>query len=823
MLNLRWLMREWRGGELALLGLSLLLAVTIVSGITGFAERLQRGLVGESKQFLAADLVLQIPRALAEEQLAVAGELGLASARVIEFRSMVIAVGTNQLASVKAVSEHYPLKGQLRISAEPFGAAQAVDHGPAAGEAWLDSRLFPLLGVAPGDTIQLGDSRLTVSRALISEPDRGSSFYGVGPRVMIHAADVEASGVVQPGSLVDYRYLFAGEGGALAALRSQLTPQLGESHEWQELGDSQPQIARTLKRAEHFLLLAGSFGVALAGVAVALAARRYSLRHLDAVAVMKAFGATSVQIRRLYVGNILLLALVTAALGWLLGLLLQALLFALIRDLVGFAVPAGSWQPAVAGGVTALICVAAFALPPVLRLKDVAPLRVLRRDLGDESLSAAASAGFGILGLSLLMLWYTRSPELVMAVLLGVVAVIGIAGVLVLRLFASIRALASRAGGVIRLALSAMYRRRHANAFQVVSLALAMMVLLCLFAARSSLLEDWRLQLPADTPNHFLINIADDEVAAVQAWFDEKEIESAGLYPMVRGRLVTIDGRPLAEIPGVDAERGSVDREINLSWSETLPSDNRLVAGQWWSENNNRPQVSVEQEFAQQLKLEVGSILAFRIGGLPLEAEVASLRSLRWDSMRPNFFLLFSPGALEGFPASSITSFYLEPSEKAVLNDLLLRFPTITLIEMDAIIKQARTVIEQVSAALELVLILILLAALLVGAANIQSSLDSRLQENAVLRTLGASRRVIRNGLIAEFALIGLVAGVLASAGAELSLYLVQTRLLDMEASWHPGFWLLAPLAGSVLVALSGWWFCRTVVTTPPLNVLRQL
>ncbi|MFT5576503.1 MAG: putative ABC transport system permease protein [Bermanella sp.] len=823
MQHLRWLVREWRGGELALLLVSLVLAVTIVSGIAGFADRLQRGIVGESNKFLAADLVLQSPRPALQAWIDQAAQLNLRSARVVEFRSMIAVGESMQLASVKAVSESYPLKGLLRISDQPFALSYETASGPREGEAWLDARLFPLLKVSIGDYVRLGERQLVVSKALVSEPDRGSTFAGMGPRVLINTADIAASGVVRVGSLVDYRYLFAGEAAKLAQFQESLAGSLDASHKWQRLKDSQPQISQTLQRAERFLLLAGSFGVALAGVAVALAARRYSQRHLDSVAVMKAFGATSTYILRLYVGNIVLLAVGAAIVGWALGMLLQQVLFALIQDLVGFHAPGASWTPIIAGSVTAFICVFAFALPPVLRLRHVAPLRVLRRDIGNEGLSATVSAVCGLVGLSVLMLWYTQSVELVAAVLLGVLGILGLAGVLVLRVFSSIRKLASRFGGVTRLALSAMYRRRHANAFQVVSLALAMMVLLCLVAVRSSLLNDWQVQLPADTPNHFLVNIAPEQVPDVRAWFDEQGIEFAGLYPMVRGRLVTIDGRELAEIPGVDENRGSVNREINLSWSEQLPSDNSLVEGRWWDASEARALVSIEQEFAERLQVSVGSNLEFMIGGLPLSAQVSSIRSLRWDSMRPNFFLLFAPGVLDGYPSSSITSFYLAPQSKRVLNELLTLFPTITLIEMDAVISQARSVIAQVSAALELVLLLIVFAALLVGAANIQSSLDSRLHENAVLRTLGASRQVIARGLIAEFALIGAVSGLLASAGAEMSLYLLQTMVLDMSAAWHPAFWLLAPLVGAALVAVSGWWFCRTVVTTPPLYVLRQL
>ncbi len=821
--HLKWLVREWRGGELALLLVSLILAVTIVSGVAGFADRLQRGIVGESNKFLAADLVLKTPRALAPQVVSRVPD-SVSQALVVEFRSMIVAGESLQLASIKAVSAGYPLKGELAISDMPFGDVYNTDAVPVSGEAWLDSRLFPLMGLQVGDSFQLGELTLRATRALVSEPDRGSSFYGMGPRVLINVDDMARSGVVQPGSLVDYRYLFAGEQSALASVKARLESALTQSDRWEQLDESQPRIAKTLERAERFLLLAGSFGVALAGVAVALTARRYSQRHLDTVAVMKALGAVSAQITRLYVGNIVLLALLATALGWGLGMAVQNTLFALIKDLVGFTPPAGTLRPLVAGAVTATLCVLAFALPPILRLRHVPPLRVLRRDIGNENLSAGVSALLGIGGLFLLMLWYTQSLVLVSAVLAGIVVVLGLAGALVLRLFSNLRRWAAGAGGVVRLALSAMYRRRQANAFQVVSLALALMVLLCIIAARSSLLKEWELQLPADTPNHFLVNIAPDQVESVDEWFTQQGIRSAGLYPMVRGRLVEINGEALEKIPDIDANRSSVNREINLSWSDALPEDNELVAGQWWeSAPAQLPRVSVEIEFAERLGLELGSRVFFKIGGLPLEAEVTSLRKLSWDSMRPNFFLLFEPGVLENYPSSSITSFHLEKADKVVLNDLLRRFPTITLIEMDAVIEQARTVVAQVSAALELVLILIIACALLVGVANIQASLDSRLHENAILRTLGASRQLIRSCLLAEFALIGVSAGVLAAIGAEITLYIVQTRLLDMSANWHPLFWVVAPIGAGLVVAVSGWWFCRAVIASPPLQVLRRL
>lgn len=822
---MRWLVREWRGGELRLLLLALVIAVTIVSGITGFADRLQRGIVQQSSQFVAADRVLLSPRPVPEDWLQQAEQIGLRSAVVASFQTMAFSDEGMQLASVKAVSDAYPLKGTLQNSVEPFGEGQPVSDGPARGEAWIDSRLFPLLDIDPGAGLGLGEAELRVSRALISEPDRGSSYYGVGPRVLMHFDDLAATRVIQPGSLVEYRYQFAGSEAQLEQYGQWLQSRLQPSHRWQDLADSQPQIARSLERAERFLLLAGSFGVALAGVAVALAARRYSERHYDVVGVMKALGAQNRAIMRRYVGNLLLLGLVAVVIGSGLGWLLQQSLLTLIGDLLGFVAPASGWRPVLTGAVTAMVCLLAFALPPVLLLRGVSPLRVLRRDVPVEGLGAGASIVIGLAGLGLLMWWYTSDALLALSVLAGVLLMLLVAALLVWRVIRGGRGLGMQAVGSVRLALAALNRRARANAFQVVSFALALMVLLSLSVVRGSLMEEWRLQLPENTPNHFLINIQPYQIERVEALLGDSGVETAGLYPMVRGRLTHIDGEPIASLDYLKTEGSSVNREANLSWAEALPEDNRLLAGQWWQQASGAgvARVSVEQRFAERVRLEIGSTLRYDIGGMPLTAQVQSIRELDWDSMRPNFFLLFEPGVLDSYPATYITSFYLPREQKVLLNTLIREFPTVTLIEMDAVIDQLRTIVQQISSAIELVLVLIVVCALLVTVANVQSSLDSRLQENAILRALGAPTSLIRRSLLLEFAMMGLLAGLFAAAGSELSLYLLQTQVLNMDFSGHRWLWLVGPLLGVVLISLVGWRSCRVVVEAPPLRVLNAL
>jgi len=825
---LRNFSRAWRGGELGLLGFSLCLAVLIVTGIAGFSERLSGAMTQQSHHFLAADRVLKTARSIPENWLTEAQAQGLRTASVVSFRSMVAADDNMQLASVRGVSEAYPLIGELGVSDTAFGEVELVNRGPQTGEIWLDSRLMALLNLALGDEVSLGEANFRLSRALLSEPDRGGMNDMLAPRAMINIRDLAATEVVQPGSLVRYRYLFAGNTEQLDAYGAWLAPHLIEGQRWEDLRDGQPALANTLKRAEGYLLLAASLGVALAGAAIALAARRYGDRNTDNVAVMKALGAQRRQILYRYLGQLLLLCSGAITLGGLLGFGLQEILFSSLQGLIDIEIPPPSWRPFMVGAITAVVSTAVFALPPLWRLSKVAPLRVLRRDLADNSDDLLSSGLIGLLGVGLLMWWYSKDIQLSGALLLASLS-LGLlaAGLVLLLISLARRATASRSQGALRLALAAIYRRRFGNAFQVASFALALMALTTLGVLRSTLLADWQMQLSEGAPNHFLINIQPNEISPLNAFFAEHQIADAGLYPMVRGRLTHINEMLLKDIEGIDAERGNVNREINLSWASDLPEDNRLEAGAWWPEvsvnDADNIAVSVEQELAEQLHLKLGSVLNFNIGGQTLQAEVGSIRSLDWSSMRPNFYFMFPPGSLEKYAGSYITSFYLAEGDKPLLTALLRAFPTVTLIEIDAVIKQMNTVVAQVSAAIGLVLLLVVVCALLVSVANVQASLDSRLHENAILRTLGASRKLVASGLLLEFSAVGLLAGLLAALGSNIALYGVQRWVLDMDGVWHGEVFLVVPLLGAVTMAATGWFYCRTVLTTPPLLVLGRL
>jgi putative ABC transport system permease protein len=513
-------------------------------------------------------------------------------------------------------------------------------------------------------------------------------------------------------------------------------------------------------------------------------------------------------------------------LGCLIGWMIQEGFIIILVDLFDVATfPSISFRPFAIGAVTALVCLFAFAVPPLVSLQGISPLRVLRRDIGANTVSDALSFTIGVAGIGLLMFWYSESAILTLTVLSGVGLTFLIVGCLAWYLLRGGSLVGMQAGSAWRLALASMRRRGMQNAVQAVIFSLSIMLLLMLALVRSSLIEEWQIQLPEGTPNHFLVNVAESEVTAVDRLLTSNQLAKEHIYPMVRGRLTEINRTSINArlIASSEDTRSDMDREINLSWSEKLPSNNVVLAGQWWDKDSSKAEISIESGLAERLQVNLNDSLTFQIGSEKLSVTVTSIRQLDWDSMRPNFYMMFPPGLLKQFPATYITSFYLPSDKKLFLNQFLREFPTITVIEMDSMIVQIRSIISQVSQAIELVLALIIVSGLLVLVASVQASLDSRFQESAILRTLGAGRKLVLGSLVIEFSSLGLLAGFLAAVSAELSVFGLQEFLLDMEFVMHPWVWIAGPVIGAILIGSAGYITCRKVVNTPPVEVLREL
>ena len=832
-LALRLATRDWRAGELRLLLAALVLAVGAVTAIGLFVDRLQRALVAESATLLGADRVIDSSRAIPQRFRELAAARGLALADVIRFPSMVFAAAAerSRLASVKAVTPGYPLRGRLRVADEPFGGGRRTEGLPARGEVWLESRLFPALGAKVGDVVSVGHAQFTVAAVLASEPDRGGGFLEFAPRLLMRAEDVPATRVIQPGSRIRYRLQLAGREDGLRSLYEAIEDELVPGYRWRDVRGANARIGHALERGESFLLLGGLLTVLLAGVAVALSAHRYARRHYDHVAVLKTLGATPAEVQWGYTLVLLIIGVAGAVAGLALGALAHLGIIAALRGFLPVSLPLPGLWPVWLGLLTGFICVLTFGLPPLLGLRSVSPMRVIRRDLAPGAASAL-TYGFAAVGGAGLLIWYSGNLSLTAWALAGTVVTVGVFAGLALLLLRGGRALGMQAGSVWRLALAGLHRRHRENVAQIVIFGVAIMLLLIMLLVRTALIDEWQARIPARAPNHFVMNVAPSEAAPVQTLLAARTGYDGRLFPMIRGRITAVngtdagawerrrpdraDGRPE---PGGRGRPG-IRRERNLTFLADVPDHNVVVDGEWWSAGA-APSASLEEEYAASLGLAVGDSLTFDVGGLPLTATVTNTRRVQWDSLQPNFFIILSPGALDGQPATYMTSFYLPRERKPFLNELLSRYPTISVIDVDQILAHLRGIIARVAQAVELMLALVLCAGVLVLIASIQSSRDLRLRELALLRALGGTRRLITGALVIEFATLGAFAGAVAVIGAEITTFALNSQVFELTTGLHPRLWAVGPLFGMLVVTAVGYLGTRGLVHSPPATVLR--
>ena len=861
-LALRLLWRDWLSGELRLLFVALVMAVTSVTGIALFTDRLEKALLLESANMLAADRVLGSGREPPETILTEAESRGLRTAETLSFTSMVFSESGNMLVAAKAVSPTYPLRGEVIITQQAFTRGVPILSGPPPGEVWLESRALPALGIEVGDSVFVGEAELRVGSIIIAEPDRqqGGMMDNAGPRLMMNMADVARTNVVQVGSRVSYRYLFASDSlASLDGFEEWIDANYAEQYRLRDVRDESAEVSDALNKAESFLLLGSLFAVLLAGVAIALTAKRYSERHFDYVAILKTFGCTSRQISIIYFSVQVILGAVAIVIGCVLGWIVHQLILQMLSTIILVDLPPAGLQPYVIGSLTAIICLLAFALPPLLALRETPPLRVLRKDLGEPSLRAYVPYLFGIAGAIFLILWYSQDVVLTSVLVLAVAGIAVVLSLISLLLLKSSGSAGMKAGSAWKLAMTAARRRRKQNVLQVMVFSITIMSLLVLTLLRTDLIDDWQAQLPENTPNHFMMNITASQIPELEDFFAGNDIVGNNFYPLISARVTAVNGEwpdPQAELDSdaeagtltesgqreeidapangadsVDAEGaqpvpGEVRRRLSrrqVTWADTLPMDNRITAGTWWDTDPQPGYVSIEEEYASWLDLEIGDVLEFEINQQTVSAEVSSFRSVRWDNMQPNFFIIFSPGTIDHLGATFMSTVLMEREQKILLNDLVRQFPTIVVFEIDALIEQIQTIIAQVTSAIELISVLVLVCGGLVLLSCVNATLDERFHENAILRTLGAGKRLILTSLLIEFATIGVIAGVIATLGAEGSLYYLQEEVFEQDFALHYWVWLAGPVVGMLIIAGLGVNSTRQVVSISPLNVLRRI
>ena len=820
---LRNLLRDFKSGELAVLVLALLVAVASLTAVGFFTSRIGLAVERQAGEVLAADLRLQSARPVPDTYEAEAASRGLKVARLESMPSVVFFGQESSLIALRAVGEGYPLRGRLKTTDRPFGTGAVTDGIPAPGEAWADSRLLAKLGAQVGSQLTVGAHAVRVTRVLDYRPDQGSGFADLSATLMINRADLPTTQLVQPGSRVSRAVLFAGEPAQVNEFRDWLKANKQRGERVQSIADASPQIRASADRSGRFLSLASLVSVLLSAIAVAMAAQRYARRHLDTVALMKCMGAPQRFVLAQTIVQLVAIAVVTAIVGTAIGYIAQSGIAWLLRDLLRGDLPPPSADAFLLGIVTAIVVLVGFALPPLLRLKRVPPARVLRRDLEPPPLRYAVVYGLAIGAVLALLYWIVRDPKLVGYVAGGLGAtflLLAAAGWGLVKLLAPLR---SGVGVAWRYGLANIARRGRDSIVQIVAFGLGFMVLLLLALVRDDLLRDWQKSLPADAPNYFMINIRPDEGQGVEQFFRQAGLPSTELVPMLRARLIAINETPVEKLQFQgDRANEFVEREANLTWSAELSPGNRIVAGRWWQQDEpGGPQVSVEVDYAERLGLKLGDSLTYDIAGEAITGRITSLREVRWDTFKPNFFVVFSPGVLESATGTLITSVHVEPQQRPLLVDLVRQFPEVTIIDIEALLAQVRDVMNKASLAVQYVFLFTLAAGLMVLLAAVQATGDERRYESAMLRTLGASRSVVFQGIAAEFIVLGALAGLLAAAGATAVGYLLAKQVFDLQYSPNPWVWVIGIVGGAALVGTAGILAARSVVSHPPMESLR--
>jgi putative ABC transport system permease protein len=822
-LALRLLWRDSRSGELTILLVALIIAVTSSTAISLFADRLQRTMSTQAADFLAADLVITSPQPVPQHWLKKAREMRLKMAKTAEFSSVLIEHDEMLLAGIKAVSESYPLRGHLKTMSDDYAVEVIQQNGPPTGQAWVDRRVLSALKLKLGDLLIVGEKPLQVTRVLSYEPDKRGDLYSFSPRVMMSGADLAATKALQPGSHVHYFFQFSGDEVDLLSFNRWVKPHLNPSQRLLDIQEDRPELGAALSRAERYLGLSSIVVIVIAGVAIAMATRRYSERHFNTTAVLRCLGCKQQEVLGLYLYQFVALGVLTSGFACGLGWLAQETLFHLLRNLLPAKVASPGFFAVVFGFLTGLAILFGFAIPPLLRLKHVSPLRVLRRDLEPLPISAWLVYGLATTVVGVLIWRYTEDFKMTGIIIGGGIVASLLLGGMIFGLLLLSRRLQPWLSLNWRFGLQNLIRNPAASSSQILAFSVTLTAMVISFAVRTDLLNDWQQQLPERAPNHFALNVFPTQKSDLQQDLANASITGSQFYPVVRGRLVKINGIAVQQIVSKESQgERATHRDLSLTWSKGKPEENKLVAGNWWTQSEPGL-LSIEEKLAISLKVGLGDKLTFTVGSQQFDSKVTNIRRVKWDTMKPNFYMIFSPGTLEGYAYTFINSFYLPPTQKNLLNNLVKRYPGMTVLEVDQILKQFKTILTQLTEAINYLLYFALLAGFSVLFAAIYSTLDERVYEGALMRTLGAHRRFLRKNQLLEFTLMGFVSAMLAIVMSESLLFSLYHWVLHLD--YQPNLLRagIIVLVGTLFIALAGFIGVRDVVNKSPVRVFREL
>ena len=808
----RLLLRQGRSGALWMLIAGLAVATAALAAVSLFTDRVGRALERQAGEVLAADVVVAGRNRLPDDIAARAGELGLATSDMITLSTVLFSNENSALFDVKAVSAGYPLRGALKVADTLDGPDRTTDEIPAPGTAWIAPSGLRTLDIRTGDTVILGERELEVTRLLTYEPDAGGGPFQLSPRLMVNLADLAGSSLLGAGSRARYRLLVAGDERAVERFKAQTEPALSGRQRLETAGEAQAQTDEALEQARRFLAVAAFTAVILAAVAVLLSAMRFSRAQRDLIAILKAFGAESGEVMRAIALLLLWLVLFATVVGGLAGVAGQAAIAQILGTQMTAELPAMRLQPLVGSALFTLLLATGFALPPLLSLKRVPPMRILNRSLDTPAARERLVWLVPILAALAIPVYELEDLKLAALMLGGSALLAGLLALSAWGAMALTRALSARASGAWRFGLAGLSRRRGASIVQITALGLGLMALLLLMVVRGELIGQWRDSLPADTPDHFMVNIQPDQYDRVREALEAIGVRKLQIRPMANARLTGIDGDEPPE--------GGFTGQVNLSWIESIPPANEIVEGEFWELGDNG-QISVARRWADRVGVAVGDRMSFDSGGREFSAEVTSIRDVEWNSFNVNFFLLLTPEAGEFLPHQFVASFYLPPESAGALDELARALPSTSVLDVGALIERVFEIISQVSQAAQVVFAFTLIAGLVVLLAALEATRDQRRAEAALIRTLGADNATVRNGLLIEYAIMAAIAAALATLGAAVTGWIMAEELFGFDYRPGAALFALGFTASALLVVGAGWLGNRSVLSTPPVRILR--
>ena len=785
-LSIKLIIREIRSGYLTSMLVSLTLAITIVSGISLFTDRLEQALSTQTEEFLGGNLKFESNKNKLQPLLK---DLEIKDSQFMEmalFASVIFSDEEMQLSSVKAVDNSYPLIGLLEL--ENSEGVYSTKRNPKPGTVWMDERLQNLLKVKYGDEVYIGDKSFIFTDTINYEPDRASGNFSFAPKTIMNMSDLESTQIIQPGSRVEYNYLFAGPENEILSIRNFLEEIKESGDEIEMLDEDSSSLGRAVDRSENFFLLGGLIAVLLSACTISIASQRFTRRHISYVAILKTLGMKTLHIRALYFLIFFYTTILTLIFGLFFGWLLQNNFINIMSSYFPTELPAPGIYPLVVTCLTAFICQFGFIYPHILKLLSISPMRVLKDDIGLNQGSISAISA-GLLAFFVLLYLYTNQITLSLIIFLGVIS-FSFIGIGSIYLLLGRKNLGLGASNAFNLALSELRRRKLGNSFQIFAFTVAIGLSLITFSASKNLLGSWQNSIPEDASNNFAINITKEDKDQMGLFLKENNIKSTTFFPVANASITKIE----------NDEEIQIDRNFNITWIYNLPEQNQILEGEWFS-GENKNGISISDEIAERYNLRVGDLVYLKVEDKEIKTFVQSTRTVNWDNFSPNFFVIGHPSLFEDIPSTFITSFYIPKEKQEIAAELMREFRTVSVFSIEELIKQVKEIIDQVTKALNSILLLTCLSAIFLALSALQDGFSVRRHQSAILRTLGASNSLIKNSSLIEFALLGLISGILGALMSYSGVYFIETKVFQTTANFYPELFILGPSIGLIVVS----------------------